>query len=73
MDPFTPVEVWLTTLSLDWAARPRDAWVYGIVIGWTEDELVEVAARHGWIPAKVDQLRRLRAAYLERAQARKTA
>lgn len=43
----------------DWAADHRDAWAWGIVVGWGDDGLAEVAAKHGWPDEKVARLRAL--------------
>ncbi len=45
----------------DWAADHRDAWVWGIVVGWGDEGLGEVAAKHGWSAEKVARLRALHA------------
>ena len=48
----------------DWGEYRRDAWTYGIVCGWGDDEaedglpLVEsIGRRHGWGEANVSRLR----------------
>lgn len=46
----------------DWAADRRDAWLWGVVVGWDEESLAELAAKHGWPADEVERLRRLRAA-----------
>lgn len=62
--------------SRDWAAGSRDAWLYGLFVGWDEpddglghepgdmddDVLAELIAKHGWSQENVDRLQRLRAA-----------
>jgi hypothetical protein len=45
----------------DWSLDNRDAWAYGIIVGWSEDALAEVAAKHRWSEAEVERLRSLRA------------
>lgn len=47
----------LTTSPRDWSIAHEDAWIYGIVCGWPEDAIEEVAARHRWSPITVDRLR----------------
>lgn len=47
--------------SRDWGEDHRDAWVYGIIVGWDSEALKEVAARHSWTPETVSSLRMLRA------------
>ena len=48
----------------DWTERRADAWVYGILVGWDDDEdaLQELAEQHGWSEEQVARLRRYRAA-----------
>lgn len=54
----------------DWGKYSRDAWLYGILLGWDDedgepdayDTMSDMAARHGWSDAEVAKLRRLRAA-----------
>lgn len=58
--------------SRDWALNRRDAWLYGIVVGWDLDDDVDpahdegamddTAARHGWDPDTITRLRRLHTA-----------
>lgn len=47
----------LTTSPRDWSMTHEDAWIYGVVCGWPEDAVEEVAARHRWSPITVDRLR----------------
>ena len=62
----------------DWGAERRDAWLYGILVGWG-DALPEVAARHGWSSVDVMRLTRYHTAivaaspYTPRTPARPTA
>ena len=60
----------LTTIvvadSRDWSLVMVDAWIYGIVVGWDDDEgdaLPEVAARFQWSPDTVAVLKSLRVEY----------
>lgn len=46
----------------DYGLDKRDAWVYGIVLGWG-DALPSVAQRHGWSEEDVARLERLRRAF----------
>lgn len=49
----------------DWSLDQRDAWMYGIVLGWG-NALGEVARKHGWPAEDIDRLRRLRRQFLRR-------
>ncbi len=51
--------------SQDWGAAADFAWLYGILVGWSDDEGDAhhlIARRFGWTPGQVAELRRLRAA-----------
>jgi hypothetical protein len=56
----------------DWALDRRDAWLWGVIVGWDPDEpgetdgaMAEVAAKHGWTDEHVARLRTLHAAVAE--------
>ena len=58
--------------SNDWGASRDFAWLYGILVGWSDDPsggdvdqgdaLGELASRFGWTTDDVERLRRLHAA-----------
>jgi hypothetical protein len=48
----------------DWSLAKDTAWLYGIVCGWDEPALKEVAKRHGWDRVTVARLRDLRAEWV---------
>ena len=48
----------------DWSLNPRDAWLWGIVVGWKDAAMQEVSEKHGWPEETVDRLKRLRADYV---------
>jgi len=52
----------MTIDTRDWTANRSDAWLYGALIGWTDDALADVAARHRWTPQTVEYLRERHAA-----------
>ena len=52
-------------MSRDMASDHRDAWVYGILFGWGDAALAELAKQHGWTFDEVAKLRRLSAAIAE--------
>lgn len=47
--------------SRDWAADRGDAYLWAVLIGWDDDVLAEVAAKHGWNEYRVKYVRELRA------------
>jgi hypothetical protein len=67
----------MATDPRDWAMDKRDAWCFGIVLGWdhedpdddlTEDAMPELIARFGWSDEDVARLRRYRAAFKQAAE-----
>jgi len=48
--------------SRDYSINRRDAWLYGIIMGW-DRSMDEIAARHGWNEQAVARLRRLHALF----------
>jgi hypothetical protein len=61
--------------SKDWSLDKRDAWIYGIVLGWDnedkdedesdEDAMGELQSKFGWSDEDVERLRRLHVKYNE--------
>ena len=47
----------------DWSADKRDAWIFGIVCGWDDEAMAEIAKKHRWQPIAVARLKRLRAQF----------
>ena len=45
--------------SRDWSTDSKDAWIYGIVVGWEDAALEEVAKRHNFGYLEVERLRKL--------------
>ncbi len=52
----------------DWGLDHRDAWVYGIVLGWNSDSLAELRVIHRWDDKTVERLTKLRSAIEEASQ-----
>lgn len=61
LDPFESLRNAIAVHPRSWSADHRDAWIYGVIVGWG-DALDEVAAKHGWNEAAVNRLRALHAA-----------
>lgn len=62
----------MATSSQDWSTARDFAWLYGILVGWTDDDgnpdvvtLNIFADRFGWAPKRIEQLKALRAAVAE--------
>lgn len=52
----------MTSSSRDWSLNHRDAWAYGIILGWNDGALAELAVRHRWSDEEVTRLKKLNAA-----------
>lgn len=49
--------------SRDWSRYRVDAWIYGIIVGWSDESLEELAPIHGWCPDTVAKLKARRAEF----------
>ena len=61
-----PVESLRDTLAFsvdDWGSSRAMAWVWGIVNGWDEDAMSDLARLFGWDTATTERLNRLHAAF----------
>jgi hypothetical protein len=47
--------------SRDWAADRRDVYLWGVLIGWDDEALEEIAAKHRWNEHRVKYVREMRA------------
>jgi hypothetical protein len=45
--------------SRDWSLDKRDAWIYGIIMGW-DDSIESVAKLHNWSVDDVERLNKYR-------------
>lgn len=64
-DPFYSIEVATACATRDQALDKRDAWNWGIILGWDEEAMADVAKRHNWDTNTVNRLKRLRANYVQ--------
>lgn len=65
-DPIETLRRVITGASDDWAATNAKAWVYGIVVGWSDDEgdaHQSLADKYGWPPEAVAKMRELHNAF----------
>ncbi len=58
--PFESIKSCMAFHARDWSKDRRDAWMYGVVCGWDDAAMSEVAEAHGWGPGQVARLRVLR-------------
>lgn len=49
--------------SLDYSGGVREAWMYGIIVGWSGPSLNELAKKFNWAPGDVERLRGYRKAW----------
>lgn len=63
-DPFCSLRGVVVGHSRDWSTHRRDAWLYGIVIGWG-DAIEDVQRSHGWADSEVKRLKQLRRKFVE--------
>lgn len=63
-NPFESLQKAIAFSSNDWAQNKRDAWIYGIVMGWG-DSLEEVARLHRWDEQEQKRLRFLESEFAE--------
>jgi hypothetical protein len=59
-NPIRSIAACLAFSSRDWSLNHRDAWIWGVAVGWPEEALQEVARNHNWSPETVARLRALR-------------
>lgn len=52
MNPFVALESAIASDPRDWSANERDAWLYGIMVGWGDGALKEIAEDFGWSDEK---------------------
>lgn len=68
-DPHRSLEDALAFAADDWGDSRAKSWVYGIILGWDNDDgtpgeaMDEQAQRHGWSDETVARLRRLHAVW----------
>jgi hypothetical protein len=55
----------MTTHPRDWAQDSRDAWLWGLIVGWGEPALQELVNKFGWQTREVERLGLLRDALLD--------
>lgn len=56
VDALESVKRSLTFHPMDMSSDKRMAWIYGILVGWDEASLAEMAKKHGWAPDDVQKL-----------------
>ncbi|MCB1178469.1 MAG: hypothetical protein KDK36_12865 [Leptospiraceae bacterium] len=49
----------ITSDSKDYSSTDKNAWEYGIIVGWDELSLIELADKFNWSPEQVELLKQL--------------
>lgn len=71
-NPFESLRSTLALSSNDWGAARDFAWLWGIVLGWANedgDAYPELAERFAWPPEAIDRLKQLHTAFNNAEQA----
>jgi hypothetical protein len=63
--PFESLKDTLAFSPDDWGDSRAMAWVYGIILGWDDEVLTELAQQFRWSAAAIERLRVLHAAFEE--------
>lgn len=62
-NPFESLHFVIACSSRDWSKTRDDAWLYGIICGWDDNSIAELAPRWEWSEDDVARLKRLHARY----------
>lgn len=63
-NPFESLKNAITSSAKVYALTPHDAWVYGIIVGWTDSELEQLRDMHNWDDERIARLKRLHERYV---------
>lgn len=66
MSDLNPLESITDTLAFycrDLSTDHRDAWIYGIAVGWDDESLKELRVKHNWDEKTVTRLKLLHSKY----------
>lgn len=61
-NPFTSIHDTICFDSKDYSLNHRDAWLYGIIVGWG-DSLDGISKKHNWSVEMTERLKRLHVSY----------
>ena len=62
------IEVCIAFSSRDWSLNHRDAWLFGVIKGWSPEALAEQKQRHNWSDSTVTRLKKLHEQYLKETE-----
>ena len=65
-NPFESLHATLVFCSRDWAVNEKDAWIWGIVVGWDWDDesMSKIRSQLGWSDETIARLTRLHKQFL---------
>jgi len=73
-NPFESLHNVIVFDSRDWSKNKKDAWLYGIIVGWIDEEddedlgeeiFRELSIKHGWDKETWGRLQRLRVEFIK--------
>ena len=62
-DPLESLRNTIVFGAKDWSEHKRDAWIYGIVVGWNDESLSELSIKYRWSEEHVQRLKQLNQAF----------
>lgn len=68
LNPFSSLHTAIVTDVRDWSLIKRDAWLYGVVVGWSNNSLEQLAVKHNWSKYDVTRLQFLHSRFIEQKQ-----
>lgn len=64
-NPLESIHAAITGSSRDMALCKRDAWIYGIAVGWDDASYAELQQDHGWTDGDIGRNKRLHQKYID--------
>jgi hypothetical protein len=58
-NPFDSLFTTIVCDSRDWASNHKDAWLWGIIVGWDNKSLEELQNKFNWTDTTCDRLKSL--------------
>ena len=62
------IEACIAYSSRDWSLNHRDAWIYGVIVGYSPEGLAEQKQQHNWSNSTVTRLKKLHEQYLKETE-----
>lgn len=64
-NPLQSIHTSITSSSRDFGIDHRDAWIYGIAVGWDDASYNELKAKHFWSDSDVERNKRLHQKFID--------